>query len=309
MENNNQSNKNNIILLVIISILLILIAVLGTLYFTGSKNSSSNNNNNSNNSQNQYKDNNQGEKPSTPIVPSEPTEKTLSDEELNKYLSYVPMLLEYDSEKGGALSADYGYKLDSYTGKTVTVADLDERLLLAIAYNMTEKEEGVQESLKYSWCGANATCTGDSYVSIEKLNNTLKKLYNIESAKDQVGSTFRVVGGVVEKSNNYYVRYMSMGGVALRKGISEIKGYRVKGDTLTIYEQVGFEGSVSTASKALRYTNQENDQKYDFRLDTDTKEKITKYFEENIDKFAIFKHTFKLGTNNEYYYYKTEEFK
>lgn len=305
----NKNNKNNITLLVIISVLLIIIAVLATLYFTTSKNNNNNNNSSNNTNQNQDNDNNQEEKPPTPIIPSEPTEKTLSNEELTKYLSYVPMLLEYDTEREGSLNSNYGYKLDAYTGKSVTVSDLDERLLLAIAYRITEEELGVQEPGKYSWCGQNATCKGDKYVLIEKINATLKKLYNIDSAKDQVGSNFRVIGGIVEKTDKYYVGFSSMGGSSMTKGISQIKGYNVKGEVLTIYEQAGFQGFSLTTSKALRYTNQENDQKYDFRLDKDTKETITKYFEDNIDKFAVFKHTFKLGTNNEYYYYSTEELK
>lgn len=307
MENSYQNNNSNTILLVIISVLLILIAVLGTLYFTSNKNN--NNNNNSNHNQSQDKDNNQEEKPSTPTIPTEKTEKNLSDEELNKYLSYVPMLIEYDSEREGALNSNYGYKLDAYTGKSVTVTDLDERLLLAIAYNMTEEESEIREAGKYSWCGLNSTCTGDKYVLIEKLNSTLKKLYNIDSANDKAGAKFRILGGIVEKSDKYYVKFSSTGGTSLTKGISKIKAYNVKGDTLTIYEQAGFEGSVLSSSKALRYTNEENDEKYDFRYNKDTKETITKYFEDNIDKFAIFKHTFKLGASNEYYYYATEEFK
>lgn len=305
MENSDQNNRTtNTILLVIISILLILILVLATLYFTNNKNNNSSNNNN----QTTNKDNNE-EKPSTPTIPKEETEKTLSEAELTKYLSYVPKLLEYDSESEDPLNANYGYKLDAYTGKSVTVADLDERLLLAMAYNITEEEVGVEEKGKYVFCGQNATCLGDKYVLIEKVNATLKKLYNIDSAKDQVGSHFRVIGGVVEKSSKYYVGFSSTGAGPLNKIISKIKGYNVKGDTLTIYEQAGFKGDVLTYSKALRYSNQENDKKYDFIYGRDTEETIKKYFEDNIDKFAVFKHTFKLGANNEYYYYQTEEFK
>ncbi len=237
------------------------------------------------------------------------SDKMMFREELNKYLSYVPILEGYNTETDDSKysSMNYGYSTDAYSKKVTTVDDLDKRLLFVMAYNKSRKfDYDIKDN--YSWCNNGEKCSGNTATKVEDVNKNLKEMYNIDSIETE-DNRYRVSGGIVEKYGYYYVSYISVGGDPLVKVLSEIEGYYVKDDELVIYERAGFTGYFLSHIYVLKNTNEKSDnRRSDFLFEDTYTSAINDYFKKNINDFKIFKHTFKLGSNDKYYYYKTEEY-
>lgn len=232
-------------------------------------------------------------------------ELKLSSEELEKYLSYVPIKEELDDYEDL-----YDYTNDAYSGNLETVTNLSEELLMAKAFTLSQKST-TKEKLEFPWCGDLITCEADEYVTIDEFNNTIKEIYNIKYLER---TDFTISGGGVNKVANYYVSYYGRGAFDLIK-INKIVDYEIKNDDLIIYEQAGFinfddnpnsfDLLKSTNSNSIIKTFDES--KYNTNLGYDEIINFVKlYMESNSKDFNIFKHTFKLNENNTYYWYSTE---
>ena len=64
------------------------------------------------------------------VVDNNKKETILSNEELEKYLSYVPLMDEFDSYSFDELI--YGYNKDAYSKEKTIITELDEKLLMTI---------------------------------------------------------------------------------------------------------------------------------------------------------------------------------
>lgn len=273
--NENQGNNKSTIIIAILLIIAIIAVIFTAIYFK-------------NNNANKESDNKPS--PSTSPTPSpKPTE--LSTEVLTNYLTNVPMLLEYDPEK-----TFYDYTTDAYTGQAVTINDISPKLLLARAYYKTEKS-----FVKDPTCTGNM-CSGKEVMLVKNINDTIKTMYNITSLSEE---SFPIIGGIVTKNGEEYSDEATRGSSNYTKVLSKIKDHKIENNTLTITEEAAFVVTHDTATMNLyKYTNtKEVVGKFQ------TKDEALTYLNENPSSVATFKHTFKLGSNNEYYYYSTEEVK
>lgn len=216
---------------------------------------------------------------------------------LNNYLKMVPYLQEYypdaDSEEM------YDYDEDAYTGKLVTANDLDVKLLLAQAYRYAERTN-VQHSINHPICG-NDLCTADIYVEEKTFKETVKDMYNIDTIKVD---GFNTGEGYVKLSNGYYAAIMTRGNLPINKYNKLIK-YEVKDNDLIIYEKVLFTASVSAVTYVLKTTNSDLSTSL-IQPTLGNYAESEKYILDNIDSGNTYKHTFKVNSEGNYYWYSSE---
>lgn len=223
---------------------------------------------------------------------------TFTDDELNNYLNYVPFFDEYMNDED--LEYHYGYKKDAYSGQSVNISNLDERLLMANTYRMTDKVDIVEE-VTGSFCGEEDSCVADEYVAINTFNENLKKFYNVSKTNS---SSFGVKAGEVYLTDNYYVTWYGRGSSPLKK-VNKLINYEYDNNDLIIYEKAAFtfelDVSAIVISKLTNHSQTDTE-----KVSMNNWQDAETYIKNNFDKFNTFKHTFKLGKNKEYYYYGTE---
>lgn len=235
-------------------------------------------------------------------VNSNKTDNTTSEVEqnkfcevgLNNYLKMVPYLQEYDSD-----SEMYEYNEDAYTGKLVTANDLNVKLLLAQAYRYAERTN-VQHSINHPICG-NDLCTADIYVEEKTFKETVKDMYNIDTIKVD---GFNTGEGYVKLSKGYYAAIMTRGSMPINKYNKLIK-YEVKDNDLIIYEKVLFTASVSAVTYVLKTTNSDLSTSL-IQPTLGNFDEAEKYALNNIDSGNTYKHTFKVNSEGNYYWYSSE---
>lgn len=220
----------------------------------------------------------------------------LSDKEIEEYLSYVPIKPETDLISN--YNEYYDYDEDAYSGKIENINNINEKLLLAYAYN-NAKETNTEEEITSNMCGDSVKCRADKYVLETDLISEIKKMYNINTINSK---SFKISGGIVEQNEKYYLAFMNLGASPINK-INKILNYEFNNEDLVIYEKAGFIVDLQGEISILKTTNKDDITKEDPYTNKDD---ATKYIEENINEFNTYKHTFKLNENNNYYWYSTE---
>lgn len=212
--------------------------------------------------------------------------KEFSEDDLFGYLRTVPLLVEPYIENPGNQNPNVYYKKDAYSGGLNTVDMLDREVLFANTFNLIAP-----------------VCDGgcDESVLVLEFEENLKKFYNIES---NGVDKFYVDGGIVEKKDGYYTPHYGQGSYPLRKAGKTLR-YEATNSDLVIYEKAGFY-YVDALDVYLLKTTGEKAENYKKLAADDDKSVGEEYITNNIDEFYTFKHTFKLGENNTYYWYSTE---
>lgn len=121
----------------------------------------------------------------------------LSDNEIEEYLSYVPVKPE--SDLISEYNDYYDYDEDAYIGKVENITNLNEKLLLAHAYSMVQKTN-TEEEISSNMCGDNGKCKADIYVLETDLISEMKKMYNVNNINTK---SFKISGGNVEHYEKY----------------------------------------------------------------------------------------------------------
>lgn len=220
----------------------------------------------------------------------------LSDKEIEEYLSYVPIKPETDLISN--YNEYYDYDEDAYSGKIENINNINEKLLLAYAYN-NAKETNTEEEITSNMCGSTNKCRADKYVLESDLISEMKKMYNINTINSK---SFKIPGGIVEHNEKYYVAFMNLGSSPINK-INKVLKYEFNNNNLIIYEKAGFIVDLQGEISILKTTNKNDITKEDPYTNKDD---AIKYIEQNINDFNTYKHTFKLNENNNYYWYSTK---
>lgn len=219
-----------------------------------------------------------------------------SDKEIEEFLSYVPIKPETDLISN--YNEYYDYDEDAYSGKIENINNINEKLLLAYAYN-NAKETNTEEEITSNMCGDTSKCRADKYVLETDLISEMKKMYNINTINSK---SFKISGGIVEQNEKYYLAFMNLGASPINK-INKILNYEFNNEDLVIYEKAGFIVDLQGKISILKTTNKNDITKEDPYTNKDD---AIKYIEQNINDFNTYKHTFKLNENNNYYWYSTE---
>ncbi len=234
---------------------------------------------------------------STSSITTEKKNNTkLSDNEIEEYLSYVP--IKPESDLISEYNDYYDYDEDAYSGKVENINNLNEKLLLAHAYSMAQKTN-TEEKITSNMCGDNSKCKADEYVLETDLISEMKKMYNVNNINTK---SFKISGGNVEHSEKYYVAFMNLGASPIKK-INKALKHEFNNEDLVVYEKAGFIVDIQGEISILKTTNKNDVTKEDPYTNRDD---AIKFIEENINDFNTYKHTFKLNENNKYYWYSTE---
>lgn len=216
---------------------------------------------------------------------------------LNNYLKMVPYLQEYNSDAG--YEEMYDYDEDAYTGKLVTANDLNEKLLLAHAYRHAERSNR-RISINHPSCGNNM-CIADRYVEEKTFKETVKDMYNIDTIKFD---SFNTNVGYVTLSEGYYVALAARGFTPVHK-YNKLIRYEVKDNNLVVYEKVLFAASVSAVTYVLKTTNSDLSTSL-IQPTLGNYDEAEKYILDNLDSGNTYKHTFKVNSGGNYYWYSSE---
>lgn len=183
---------------------------------------------------------------------------------------------------------------DAYHGEDITIDNIDINIILNNTYNLSTKET-IEMPIFSSNCLMFNPCLGDSYVNNIELINNLKNRYN----KEIEGiNFFNTSNGVVELNNDYWVLFKKEE-IPLIEKINIIEEAYHEGDEFIIIEKAAFIYNDSLS----KYSDIDNS----IVINNKTKEELNRYFNNHIDDFSSFLHTFKYDkSTNNYYYYSTE---
>ncbi|MBE5821766.1 MAG: hypothetical protein E7311_04165 [Clostridiales bacterium] len=223
-------------------------------------------------------------------------ENILSNEEIEEYLSYVPLMDEFDRYS-------YGYNKDAYSKEKTIITELDERLLMKEAFRLSEGVDGEPVYLNFS---EKEPVEADGYVLVEEFNKTIKNLYNVDNVST---NKFVICGGSVQvdKSGKYYVSLYGAGGWKMQKE-SKVIDYEIINDMLIIYEKAGFvivDDCGIGDLLIMKTTDNTNPFKRYTEDSSMSPDEALNYVKENFNEFNTFKHTFK-SNGDGYYWYSTE---
>ena len=293
-----KNNKGLIWLIVILSILVL--GLIGFILYDKSHVKSSNENNIITTTDN---------------VETTTSNKKISKEEVEKYLSYVPF--EYNSQvmyctwKNDEECNNEIKYFDAYSEEKVSIKDINDELLLRMAIYKT-KDVSSTESFEsnFSICGEEETCILDEYYKGEAVRNKVYEMYN----KNVDLKEFSVGGGYAYYKNGYYAIGHGAGNYPPTK-LNKIINYEISNKDLVIVEQAIFIYDMASKTdeiditKATNYDNEDILKTFFYNLcaENNNCDSISKkYAEDNLNNSNKFKHTFKLNTNGTYYWYSTE---
>ena len=284
MENNNVKKSNKGLIILIVLLILIVLGLSGYIVYDKFI------------TKDEVKDNAPTNK--------ESKEVSITKAQATNYLKYVPIAPERDLDESG-IKNDNEYGLNAYSGVNMTIDSYSEKLLLAMAYKEIEINEEPKEKVEAEMCGDVKTCYGVSYATIDDMNIQIKKMYNLDNISID---KFSYPGGQVEKSEKYWVKFLGRGSSSIRK-ISKLINYYIDDDNnLIISEKAAFvidEEPISGNSYLYKFSNESNKISETSIKMNDDSSVSKELFENNLDKLAIFTHTFKLGKDNNFYYYST----
>ena len=223
----------------------------------------------------------------------EQVEEKLTEEEVKELLKTVPV------SRWDGLDA---YSASSFDDSVLTIDNVNHSLLLGhVLYTRVTPSK---------FDGKAAT-----------LEKAVKDFYNIDNVNHQDFFPYDY-----DSTNNKYTQKEGIGGpTATYDFMTELVNFNVENNILSIYEKVGFIvndsfvdadsfGGYSLATVKLYY----KDVNSTISKDDIVKEigslqdvqggKAKTYFENNLNKFNTFKHTFKKANDGKYYWYSTEIF-
>jgi hypothetical protein len=221
-------------------------------------------------------------------------EISLSDEEINNYLTYVPLNVSGFAEE---------YGIDAYYGDKETISSINKEIAYGNAYSLSEKtslREEFDSSLEIN------TSLIDSCVTKTNFNNEIKQLYNVNLEVKK----FEYDAGTVYTTDNLYCYYVGSGLLDSKHKVNKVLKTKVNDNELIIYEKAGFYQYVGEIIVTL--TSKDSDVVYNVNLesynydDEKGKEVAETYINDNINDFKTFKHTFKKNSDGNYYWYSTE---
>ncbi len=282
-------------LYIIITILLMAIAS-GTTYIILNNNYEKNNKN----IKESDKENNNKEQDNQPTENIKPETITLKEEELKKYLGYVP---------------NYQYVDDMivYNYQKKDLNNIGEKTLIAIALSEARYE-----------CGEKAKLDHQKHCIMKK---KIKYLYDDEGEFETEAYTFDEIKKIMLKMYNYQINNLAettswdttysgaASGFAYQDGyflmvasglgdtnnyLSEISKYEATKDELTIWEHRSYY-DWNTYSNNYVLMDYLKKKMGEFKTEEETQE----YFKHNQDKFTEYKHIFKKNSTG-YYWYSTE---
>jgi len=281
--------KKENILYIIITVLLVIIAIGGT-YIVMNKN---NNTQSANESKKQ--DNNKKEEEKI----------TLSEKELEQYLSYIPNGNDY------SLYNNNNPIQGAYDMKVANINIINKNLLLARAitllsndnkYFANNKEISLNKKIMSSIMGVESIdeeLTTKDYYSLTFINSKLKEMYNYElgSLKNamEVEDTFNINGMCYYYDNGNII--MCGGGDNFQTNINLIEKYEANEKELIIYENAALLLELNEEKILRDYYN-----KYEVKINNNN---AINYIKEHKDKFTKYKHIYKKNDTG-YYWYHTE---
>ena len=131
------------------------------------------------------------------------------------------------------------------------------------------------------------------------MNKQVKKMYDLNNI---VSKEFMQKTGQVVKTGKYWAEFIGKGNINTLEKVSKMVSYKLDdNNNLIIIEKAAFSISDKVdadAGELYEYSNKSD------LIATGQDPKAM--FDENEDKVATFKHTFKLDENNNFYYYSTQ---
>ena len=246
------------------------------------------------------------------------TSQSFTEEEIEKYLSYVPfendskvMSCAWNQETDCDSTINY---LDAYSKDKVTINDIADELLLRMAIFKTKDVSSTDSfASNFDICGIDTTCELDGYYKGEEVKNKITEMYN----KSVELKDFSVGGGVAYYKKGYLVTGYGAGNYPPSK-INKVISYEIQDNDLIILEQAIFiyETTVKTAdieiTKTTNYKNEDILKSYNYVTCSTTNscntisEIAEQYAKDNLNNSNKFKHTFKVNSNGTYYWYSSE---
>lgn len=240
---------------------------------------------------------------------------TVNEEEVNKLLETVPFDTNEKSKE----------HKDAYTEELVTIEDIDKRIYTSYALSQISDDQLLsyskgmpvhefyknmkQEELKKQ---------GKIYIKEQTVMDMLKKLYCKEDYTASNKETAVRNYEIYELLDNYYIKIATSSPDNITTKLSKLAEYNIIDGELIVKEKVGF---LTSGLNGFYLTNSRSSKDYIYSCKgkhntstgkintcekTITKETIKeKYFEENLDKFYTYEHTFK-KINGTYHWYSTK---
>ena len=182
---------------------------------------------------------------------------------------------------------------DAYRGISIKKEEITEQTLLSNLYDKSTKEQ-LDIPVNLTICENLNPCVGEAYVNNEALMNSMREFYNINNIEN---NTFYVSGGIVEKTDNYYV-YVGTEGFTKVTKVSLIVNSKKDNHQIIISEKAGFI-SDNTISK---YSDIDTSIVNTF--ETNDEKTIQNYFDEHLNEFDTFTHIFTYDETTKNYNYK-----
>ena len=284
------------IYLIIIVVLVGFLAAGGTYIALQSKNNNVKDNNKVNNEQN---NNSKTEDDKKQEENTKPEKVTLKEEELEKYLGYVP---NYQHEE----------TMIAYNYQKIDINSIHKRTLIAMALTEAYYDCGEKSQLEHKdYCLMTKNKVKYLYeeefetiisFSLDYINERLEKMYNykITSLEETIYSdnAYRGAHGSYAYQDGYFL--MVANGIGdTNRYLSEMSKYEATKNELIIWEYRSYyDSNTSSSYKLMDYLKSNIGE---FKTEKEAEE----YFKNNKNKFTEYKHTFKKNSTG-YYWYSTE---
>lgn len=214
--------------------------------------------------------------------------ETLSDNEIKKYLGYVPFSLLHK---------------DAYEEEKTNINTIDKAALLFSVYH--------NEELQKVTNNVNNVCANEGCISEIDFNEKLEEMYNVkidnfDKEYSESDNWMNYETYLILKDGYYFE--LGYGGSKKKSDASNVS-YEINNNELIIEEQVGI--IVEHAGDVNVYNGGVSVKSYSFRGEDGTEnpnyeQQAEEYVKDNIDDFNIYKHTFKKNSDGNYYWYSTE---
>ncbi len=230
---------------------------------------------------------------------------TLSEKELEQYLSYIPNGNDY------SLYNNNNPIQGAYDMKIANINSINKNLLLARVitllsndnkYFANNKEISLNKKIMSSIMGVESIdeeLTTKDYYSLTFINSKLKEMYNYElgSLKNamEVEDTFNINGMCYYYDNGNII--MCGGGDNFQTNINLIEKYEANEKELIIYENAALLLELNEEKILRDYYN-----KYEVKINNND---AINYIKEHKDKFTKYKHIYKKNDTG-YYWYQTD---
>ncbi len=292
-------------LYIIITILLMAIAS-GTTYIILNNNYEKNNKN----IKESDKENNNKEQDNQPTENIKPETITLKEEELKKYLSYIP---------NGDYLNNNEFITGAYNQSNINLNNINKNLFLAKAIKLNDENYNYESNQEIKMnsdimCEA-VECVGDNattknYYPLTFINSKLKEMYNYELTDLQNAATYEDtlnIGGMCYYYDNGNFIKCGGGNSTISTKASLLDSYEATSDELIIYEYAAnfYLNNDPNGSSLWILEDYYNNHKIEIKDKNIDSSYANKYLEKYKNDFKKYKHTFKKNSLG-YYWYSTE---